>query len=1583
MKERPRYPGIRVTANGNQLVSYHTEARIADAGVFYPITPSTEGGELYQQAYAEGKLNVFGQNTIAIEAEGEHAAQGGAIAHSVCGKRVVNYTSGQGVVYGVEQYYHAPGKCSTMVLEVAARALTKHALNVHCGHDDVYGALDTGWIIAFGKDAQQAADQALILRRVTELSLTPGMNVMDGFLTSHLKRTFYKHESELIREYLGAPDDIIECPTESQRTLFGPRRRRVPKMIDLTNPVLLGPVQNQEHYMQGVVARRDNFVEPILEFLEAAYRDFAALTGRYYGLVTQYRCEDAETVFVSLGSAAENIEAAVDYLRATRRASVGSIHINVFRPFPEAAVVTALAGKKNVIILERTDEPMAGDNPMGRDIRTALNKALQGVEGLPAITADRMPRLVGGVYGLGSRDFRPEHAIGAYEFATGTRARKDGKRVADGASFMVLGVDHPYEVKSDDTPSLLPEGAIAVRFHSVGGWGAITTGKNLGAIIGDLNDLLYERDRVVDEFGNPKEIIHVSANPKYGSEKKGAPTAYFMIAAPERIRVNCDLRHVTVVLCCDPKAFTHTNPLDGMSEGGSLVWESEEEGEKAWQRLPIWARKQILDKKIRVFTLPGFKIAREATDRGDLQLRMQGNAFLGAFFAVSPMLDEFRITREQFRDAVHKQYVKKFGKLGDAVVQSNMQVMTEGFELVREIDVGELEAPDRSTLRGQALLPVVMPDSIAASEGCGTGCRTVPPPDGQGERTPLTRIAEFDRLFRSQYGYNQPANAYASLGIMAAGSGDTASKYVARRETPLFIPENCTQCMECIAVCPDTALPNCSQDLLTILRTAVLNYVSDAGERRKLLGLVPEIEKRTRAIMRESLAGKEGRPLPDIIRSITQEIDGLVALEAKEQFYDIIRRVPMAYQKVNAIFATPEKRAPGGGGVFSIFVSDLCKGCAACVTACGEHEALRMVQESEEVNAEHETGTAFLNLLPDTPPKYLGLYNDSRPQDSKTATLRNMLMVRRNYDALVSGDGACAGCGEKSILRSATAVTEAFMRPIYHGKAERLRAKADQLDRDGVAGLAALRERSPEEHELLTQAVAHLIMGLGGEDETDTRARIAAHGPIADRDVIAAIAATMRQEAFNHKGLQAIDGRLSNGMSVMAMAAHTGCNTVYGSTPPNNPHPYPWMNSLFQDGITVGWLMGESFIVDHGRRSVIPERLADALLQRETHVITPREYYEFVHFSDTLMTDQEVLELPKVWVVGGDGGMGDIGYQNVSKVILQNRPNVKAVMLDTQVYSNTGGQNSDSTPMLGGNDMNVFGAATQGKIHEKKTVAETFMAGHGSPFVAQISIANAPKLYRAILDALEYRGTAFLQCFTTCQPEHGVADDMALVQAQRVRDSRGAPEFVFNPRLGETYQEALDIKGNPSIDLDWYETKFKATNEPYRYTVAQWCTTEARFRDHFKKIRKEEAEKLVPLENMLVRITQQDVVYRRHLRHEHRSYVPDFGVYIRVQGPSGAPEYRAISRQLVLFCVERRKAWRMLQSKAGIENREYKAQRSLLADVDAGKVSKEHFFAHAELLLKERMPAPAGHKPAPPAVTPPMAAPVPAGAGAH
>src|SRR5690606_15448260 len=182
--------------------------------------------ELYQQSYAQGELNVWGHPKVAIEAEGEHAAQGGATAFAVSGKRAVNFTSGQGIVYAMEQYYHAPGKFSTMVLEIGARALTKHALNVHCGHDDFYAALDTGWTMLMAKDAQQAADKGTILARCGELVLSAGINIQDGMLTTHSERVSQSAEAALLRDYLGAFDDIIPCPAPHPRDLFGPNRRR-------------------------------------------------------------------------------------------------------------------------------------------------------------------------------------------------------------------------------------------------------------------------------------------------------------------------------------------------------------------------------------------------------------------------------------------------------------------------------------------------------------------------------------------------------------------------------------------------------------------------------------------------------------------------------------------------------------------------------------------------------------------------------------------------------------------------------------------------------------------------------------------------------------------------------------------------------------------------------------------------------------------------------------------------------------------------------------------------------------------------------------------------------------------------------------------------------------------------------------------------------------------------------------------------------------------------------------------------------------------------------------------------------------
>ena len=265
--------------------------------------------------------------------------------------------------------------------------------------------------------------------------------------------------------------------------------------------------------------------------------------------------------------------------------------------------------------------------------------------------------------------------------------------------------------------------------------------------------------------------------------------------------------------------------------------------------------------------------------------------------------------------------------------------------------------------------------------------------------------------------------------------------------------------------------------------------------------------------------------------------------------------------------------------------------------------------------------------------------------------------------------------------------------------------------------------------------------------------------------------------------------------------------------------------------------------------------------------------------------------------------------------------------------------------------MNQAGAASQGKLNEMKNMTECFLNGHGSPYLAQVSMADSAKLYTCLLDGLQYRGTAFFQCFTTCQPEHGVADNMATHQATLVRESRCLPELVFNPQLGESYHETLSLKGNKNIDRDWWQAKYSDTGETYAFTTAHWACSEARFRQHLQKAKIEELGRLEHLEDLLPRVTQQDVVYRRFTNPKNLAYIPDFGVYIEYDAGNGKRIPMKLSRQMVLFTIERRKAWHMLQSHAGIVNIDYESQKALLAEVKKGVPSIEEAEAPGRALL--------------------------------
>jgi pyruvate-ferredoxin/flavodoxin oxidoreductase len=191
---------------------------------------------------------------------------------------------------------------------------------------------------------------------------------------------------------------------------------------------------------------------------------------------------------------------------------------------------------------------------------------------------------------------------------------------------------------------------------------------------------------------------------------------------------------------------------------------------------------------------------------------------------------------------------------------------------------------------------------------------------------------------------------------------------------------------------------------------------------------------------------------------------------------------------------------------------------------------------------------------------------------------------------------------------------------------------------------------------------------------------------------------------------------------------------------------------------------------------------------------------------------------------------------------------------------------------------------------------------------------------------------------------------MSADQAKMVRDARGMPEFVFNPRKGETSQEAFDLKGNPTPERDWWRTKFASNGEEYNFTVAHWALTEGRFRKHVKAIKEEDATKLVHFDDMLLLITQDDVIHRRVFDPNHRSFVPNFACYIKSE-QAGKMKFYAVSRQMVLFAVERRKAWRMLQSKAGVANKDYLAQRAFLAKIDKGEIPLTEARARTKELI--------------------------------
>ena len=632
-----QYPGIPTTCDGAEAV-VHVETRISQAAGAYPITSSTTMGGGFNASVMNGAKNLWGDTLVFFEPESEHSAAAVCEGFAVAGGRVTNFTSGQGLVLMKEVLYTISGKRLPVVMNIGARALTSQGLNVHAGHDDVMSVADVGWGMLFARNAQEAGDFCLIARRTAEATQTPFFNVQDGFLTTHTVETVRLIEPEFMKEFVGDP------------------KERLTNLMDPDHPLMSGVVQNQDSYMKGKIAQRW-YYDRIPDKLQEAFDEFARKTGRRYGMVEAHRCEDAEYILVGMGCYMETAKATIDYLRDVKNVKAGCLSVLAFRPFPAVEIVNALKGCEAFTVFERMDDPLStSGNHLTREIKAAFYDAVIGQNGQERLT-EPSPRVYHGAAGLGSRDVRPGDIIAAFQ-----------NMMLDGPHFFSVGIDHPTALPRKDDPDLRPKGGFSMRGHSVGGFGSVTTNKIIATIAGNV-------------FGKD-----VQAYPKYGSEKKGLPTTYYLTIADTHINMHSELEKVELLCINDPTAILSPLTLKGLVAGGAIFMQSPyPDPADVWARIPHDNKHAIREKKVRVFFCDMVRIAREEANEADLQMRMQGIVLLGAFLKLTPYAKEAEMSDAQVQAGVEKALRKYFGKRGEQVIQDNMKCINRGWTETREI----------------------------------------------------------------------------------------------------------------------------------------------------------------------------------------------------------------------------------------------------------------------------------------------------------------------------------------------------------------------------------------------------------------------------------------------------------------------------------------------------------------------------------------------------------------------------------------------------------------------------------------------------------------------------------------------------------------------------------------------------------------------------------------------------------------------------------------------------------------------------------------------------------------------------------
>ncbi len=759
----------RVTIDGNEAAAYIAH-KTNEVIAIYPITPSSPMGEWADRWSAEGRTNIWGTVPQVVEMQSEAGAAGALHGALQGGCLATTFTSSQGLLLMIPNMYKIAGELSPAVIHVAARSLATHALSIFGDHQDVMAVRQTGWAMLASNSVQEVMDFALIAQAAALESRVPFVHFFDGFRTSH----------EVAKiEPLSEP----EIRSMIREELVRQHRER---SLSPDRPFIRGTAQNPDVYFQAREAANPYYLSLPLIVQDTMDR-FAGVAGRQYRLFDYFGAPDARQVIVLMGSGAEVAQEAVEDLNR-KGAKLGVIKVRLYRPFSADHFLAALPPTMEAIaVLDRTKEPGSLGEPLYLDVVTAVNESLAKSDA----RAQAVPKIVGGRYGLSSKEFTPAMVKGVFDELENDQSKNHFTvGICDDVTHTSIDYDAGFSTEAPGTTRAL--------FYGLGADGTVGANKNSIKIIGE-------------ETG-----LHAQGYFVYDSKKSGSGTISHLRFGPEPIHSSYLITRANFVACHQFAFLERINVLKAAEPGATFLLNSPFGPDEVWDRLPGLIQQEIAGKQLKFYVIDGYKVARETGMGARINTVMQT-----CFFAISNVLP-----RQQAIAAIKNAIRKTYGKRGEAVVKKNFAAVDKTLENLFAVKVPQIatgNAAMRPAVPAQA--PAFVRESLAPmiqGEGDNLPVSKLPPdgtyPSGTSQwekRNIALEIPAWDEDLCIQCGKCVlvcphaaiRAKMYAPEKLQDAPgaflSAPARWKGLAHmRYTLQVAPEDCTGCTLCVEICP-------------------------------------------------------------------------------------------------------------------------------------------------------------------------------------------------------------------------------------------------------------------------------------------------------------------------------------------------------------------------------------------------------------------------------------------------------------------------------------------------------------------------------------------------------------------------------------------------------------------------------------------------------------------------------------------------------------------------------------------------------------------------------------------------------------